>query len=303
MVCNKFTTAIVAFSLTYSVAVTAQQPSRKLIKDAVELTGTDELTESSGLAFSTRDPNCIWTHNDSGHAPKLFAFDIRTGKLTGECRLAGATAMDWESLTSAGKDSRELIVADSGDNDARREFITLYRFDEPDPHRITELAASDYQSLSMRFPGGPVDCEAVWYDASESSLMLLTKGRLPFAGAFRVPDELWQQSVAPDDARERSPAADAPPPIVTAIKIATLALPMATGADLDPVTGDIWVASYFQAFCFQRGTHANLHDQLTDVPIAVEMPRWRQIEGIAVDKKSQVWITTEGIPAKLGRLP
>lgn len=303
MIRYSLATAIVVYSLARPVPLEAQSPSAELIKDSVELTGTTELTESSGLAVSTRDPNCIWTHNDSGHGPKLFAYDIRTGKLTGECRLVGAGSVDWESLTTAGRDSGELIVADSGDNDARRQFITLYRFDEPDPHDMTELDASLYQSLDVRFPDGPVDCEAIWYDASESSLFLLSKGRLPFAGAYRVPDPWWPRSVTPDDAGERFSAADEQPPIVTATKIATLALPMATGADRDPVTGDIWVASYFQAFCFRRGTHTHVRTQLTDVPIAVEMPRWRQIEGIAIDRKSQVWITTEGFPAKLGRLP
>ncbi len=295
--------AIVVCSITFSVLLAAEQPANKLIEDTVQLSGTSELTESSGLAFSTRDPHCVWTHNDSGNAAKLFAFDTRTGNLTGECRLNGVDAADWESLTTAGKDFRELVVADSGDNDGRRDHISLYRFDEPDPKRLTELSPSDYQILHLRFPDGAVDCEAVWYDISESSLLFLGKGRLPFAGVYRVADSQWARKVTSALARNSSSNHPTASEILTAAKIATLALPMATGADRDPATGDIWIASYFQAFCFRRGKHTQLQSQLTDIPIATKMPPWRQIEAIAVDHKSQVWITSEGIPAKLGRLP
>lgn len=273
----------------------------ELVHDVVELTGISELTESSGLAFSTRDPNCIWTHNDSGGAAKLYAIDIASGQLAGECRLTGAVAIDWESLSTAGADGRELIVADSGNNDGRRKHITLYRFNEPDPHRVTEIAAGDYKTLRVRFPDGPSDCEAVWYDADDSSLMFMTKGRRLFASVYRVSDQQWSSDLNPLPAPEY-PASTDDGLVVTATKIATLPLPMATGADRDPATGDLWVAGYFQAFCFRRGSHADLQSQLADVPVAVEMPRWRQIEAIAVDRKSQVWITSEGYPAKLGRL-
>lgn len=293
--------AIVACLLIGPFAVSAEPTAVELVHDVVQLIGTAELTESSGMAFSTRDPNCIWTHNDSGGDPKLYAFDIATGGLTGECRLTGAAAMDWESLTTAGADGHELIVADSGDNLGQRKNITLYRFREPDPHRVTELAAGDYKTLNVRYPDGAADCEAVWYDTSESSLMFMTKGRRIFASVYRVSDQQWSSELAPTPAPE-NPASGGDELVVTATKIATLPLPMATGADRDPATGDLWVAGYFQAFCFRRGEHAELQSQLADVPIAVEMPRWRQIEAIAVDGKSQVWITSEGNPAKLGRL-
>src|SRR5690606_26621269 len=130
---------------------------------------------------------------------------------------------------------------------------------------------------------------------------LMTKGRRIFASVYRVTDRQWSPESVPFDAPENSSRANAGS-FVTATKIVTLALPMATGADRDPMTGDIWVASYFQAFCFRRGDHADLATQLADVPVAVEMPRWRQIEAIAVDGESHVWITSEGFPTKLGRL-
>ncbi|TWU10643.1 hypothetical protein [Allorhodopirellula heiligendammensis] len=293
---------IFANQVVTSFTACVPQPPAELVKDAVSLTGTTKLNESSGLVFSTRDPNCVWTHNDSGNSARLYAFDHRTGELTGECRLTGVKAVDWESLTTAGLDYQELIVADCGDNDALRKHLTMYRFEEPDPHRSTKLSASEFQTLHVRFPDGPADCEAVWYDAGEENLMLMTKGRLALARVYRVADSQWSDSQQRQRAPGVSPVVEAPVEITTAFKVTSVALPMATGADLDRASGDIWVSSYFQAFCFPRGDHSSVQEQLSAVPIAVEMPRWRQIEAIAVDNHSQVWITSEGNPTKLGRL-
>jgi hypothetical protein len=251
------------------------------------LKGAAGLTESSGLAFSTSDPHCVWTHNDSGDTARLFCYDTRTGELTGQCTLVGAESVDWEALTTAGVDEHELVVADCGDNLANRDHITLYRFAQPDPHQTSHLNQQQYQALSVRFPDGAVDCEAVWYDAAEASVILLAKSRLPFAAVYCVPDRLWD---SPVNATDKT---------VTAIRISTLNIPMATGADRDPVSGDVWVANYFQAFCFRRGEHVTLATQLATIPDAFEMPRLRQIEAIAVDRHSNVWVTSEGVPALL----
>jgi len=255
----------------------------------VTLSATPELTESSGLAFSIRDPNCVWTHNDSGDRARLFSFDSRTGKPTGRCELLSAPAVDWESMTTGDPDRGELIVADCGDNLARREFITLHRFPEPDPSKNTRLDPSQYDTLRVQFEGGPVDCESIWYDVERAGLVLLAKGRLPIAGVYFVPDDSWN-----GDATTSTPAAP-----ITARRIATIGLPMATGADRDLASGNVWIASYLQAFCFRRGEHANLAEQMKQIPVAFDMPRLRQIEGIAIDANGRVWVTSEGSPATL----
>src|SRR4029079_15941055 len=53
-----------------------------------------ELTESSGLAVSRRNPGLLWSHNDSGSAAVLFALDT-TGATRGRVRVPVNTR-DWE---------------------------------------------------------------------------------------------------------------------------------------------------------------------------------------------------------------
>jgi len=91
---------------------------------------------------------------------------------------------------------------------------------------------------------------------------------------------------------------------VVARRIGTLPLSLATAMDIDDTNGDVWVTNYFQAFCF-RCTDRTLpiQQQLQQLPKPQELPRWRQIEAIAVDSGLQLWVTSEGSPAPLGRIP
>ena len=45
----------------------------------------DELQESSGLAISRTQPGVLWSHNDSGDGPTLYAIDM-SGKLLAQIK-------------------------------------------------------------------------------------------------------------------------------------------------------------------------------------------------------------------------
>src|SRR5437764_643295 len=45
-----------------------------------------EVTESSGIVASRRNPGLFWTHNDSGDGPFVYAFD-RAGRARGVWRV------------------------------------------------------------------------------------------------------------------------------------------------------------------------------------------------------------------------
>ena len=76
------------------------------------------------------------------------------------------------------------------------------------------------------------------------------------------------------------------------------------GSNCERYTGDIWLVSYFHAFYFRCAErHADIAQQLAAVPSSQEMPRWKFIEAVAVDTANNVWITSEGSPTPMGRLP
>jgi hypothetical protein len=140
------------------------------------------LSEASGLAASRRDNNLLWAHNDSGGEPVLFALDTK-GALRGKLRLTGEKNVDWEDIASFELDGRAwLLVADVGDNDAKRKDCALLIVAEPDPAELKpdkEITATAAWRVPVRWPGGRRDCEAVAVDAREGKIYLLTKRTVP----------------------------------------------------------------------------------------------------------------------------
>jgi hypothetical protein len=142
-----------------------------------------EVRESSGLARSARDPNLFWTHNDAGHGPELFAVN-ETGKLMQRVRVTGAESVDWEDIEAAPCGHENcLYIGDIGDNDARRDRVTVYRVVEP-AAGASETAPAE--AWHARYPDGPRDAEALFVDAS-GAVYIVTKGRRGAISLYRWP--------------------------------------------------------------------------------------------------------------------
>src|SRR4030095_12946115 len=88
------------------------------------------LPEASGLALSRRDPNVLWSLNDSG-APSVVALSP-SGELLSRVRIAGAHVHDWEDVSHApcGNESW-LYIADTGNGGGtQRSDVVVYRVRE-----------------------------------------------------------------------------------------------------------------------------------------------------------------------------
>jgi hypothetical protein len=126
---------------------------------------TPAATELSGLALS--NSGVLWTLNDSGDAPRVFALD-RKGHLLREVAVTGAEAVDWEDIAVRG---RTLYVGDIGDNLAQRPEIVVYRFGEPGPG----IASAAAERIALRYPDGAHDAEALLVDPRTGTIVIVTK--------------------------------------------------------------------------------------------------------------------------------
>ncbi|KLU05792.1 integral membrane protein [Rhodopirellula islandica] len=279
--------ACVLVAIALSSCVPAEEPSFV----SVELVDK-ELNESSGLVFSLKDPSCIWSHNDSGDRARLFAFDAKTGQATGQWQFPGVVAVDWEDLamlppSQPGGPAR-LVIADCGDNQAKRGQIELLVVDEMDPRQSGEIQREQVRLVRVTYPDGAHDCEAIWFDEPSQELMLLCKRFVPWVGLYRVP--LFNETTGQLNQK------------VTAELVTQVPIALATAADRDARTGDVWVATYWQAMKFSKADHASLEDQMAQTPTAIDLPKLKQVEAISVDSQSGVWVTSEGAPAPLVQL-
>lgn len=150
-----------------------------------------ELYETSGAAVSRRHPGVVWSHNDSGGDSNLIAV-TPTGKLITAVRVVEAQQTDWEDTALGSCPRRDCIyIADIGDNDAERSSIELYRLPEPVPGTDSTATA---ERLSMRYPDGPRDAEAMFVLPS-GELFIISKGGDVPAALYRYPLPLRPEEV------------------------------------------------------------------------------------------------------------
>jgi hypothetical protein len=144
-----------------------------------------EAVELSGLVASRTRRGILWSHNDSGDRPRLFALTTR-GRTLGSFDVTGAQAQDWEDIATGpapGGDGAALYPADIGDNDARRPDIVVYRVAEPDP-AAGGGATAPAAALTLRYPDGPHDAEALLVDPRRPRLVIVTKSLDGRAGVY-----------------------------------------------------------------------------------------------------------------------
>lgn len=177
--------------------------------------------ETSGLAISRQYADLLWTHNDSGDGPHLYALN-RDGDLIGRHTLAGARARDWEDLALGPCPDRWadrtacLYVADTGNNDRNRNTLHLFVLPEPDP---AELGRSrDYARVRLSLPFGRANIEALAVSRGGDAIMV-TKGSHAEIRAYRltraqlaagladeervVPADSWALPIVPDRGARR----------------------------------------------------------------------------------------------------
>lgn len=153
-----------------------------------------EVTESSGVVASRRNPGLFWTHNDSGDGPFVYAFD-RRGRARGVWRVRGASAEDWEDIASGPGPARGrpyLYAGDIGDNYERRAEVVVYRFPEPEVEewdaaatRANARATEPAEAIRLKYPDGPHDAEALLVHPTSGDIYVVTKA-VGGAGVYKL---------------------------------------------------------------------------------------------------------------------
>lgn len=141
-------------------------------------------TELSGLALSNSQARVLWTHNDSSDRARLFAV-APDGRLLAEVAVTGAENIDWEDIAvgPAPGAGDALYIGDIGDNVAARSAVVVYRVPEPRLAGGAPAATAPAESLTLRYPDGAQDAEALLVDPSSGALAIVTKS---FGGLARV---------------------------------------------------------------------------------------------------------------------
>jgi hypothetical protein len=171
------------------VAVDEQipEPSKRSISHQVFWRGNIEnidLRESSGLTYS-RSRGLLWSINDSGSGPEIFALS-ESGAHLGKWHVMGVEPNDWEGMDSFRFNGKHyLLIADTGDNFRVRKEVSFIVVEEPDLDGIGREVNLSWETR-FRFPDGPKDVEAVAVDLESNQAVFLNKRGLPLS-LYSVP--------------------------------------------------------------------------------------------------------------------
>jgi hypothetical protein len=221
-----------------------------------------QIVESSGLV--ARD-GLFATVNDSGDSARVFMVDA------GTCRTVGVTSWndDVEDVEAVAPYLDRLLVGDIGDNEASRESVRLYEVPAGRGDRAVEPVSHE-----ITYPDGPRDAEALLVNPVSQRVFIASKG-LMSGVLYLVPGELS----ATEPTRVRA-LADVPG-LVT------------DGAFL-PDGRHLVLRTYSRAVFYS-------YPEL-EVVGEVDLPDQQQGEGIAVDRRGRVFLSSEGQQAPVLRL-
>lgn len=267
---------------------------------------TRELPENSAAAMSRTQPGVLFTINDSGNEPVLYAIDT-TGALRGAWRVDGARNVDWEAASigpCATAEAPECVyVGDTGDNDAARSTVTIYRVAEPQAQPRRTATTVDAERLDFKYPDGPHDVEAM-YIAPNGDTFLITKrpsadaaGHLRPALMFRLAASAWHSGTRITAER------------VDSLEIVPGSAPLrvVTDAALSPNGRHLAVRTYMQVYVFATDSATGRVDHRVAPSVCnVVSLGEAQGEGITwVDDVGRFALTSEGrdSPLELAACP
>ncbi|WOJ96879.1 hypothetical protein R0137_16775 [Congregibacter brevis] len=260
------------------------------------------LPEASGLAVSGVDSRRLWLINDSGGRSELVALGLDDNRFL-RVNVLDTPNRDWEDLeTFDYKGTPWILVADVGDNAARRQYVSLYFFPEPS---VEDTEVKVQTTIELSYPGGPRDVESVAVDPRTNTLYLLSKREaLPKLFALTLPAldkaEAYQlQATLVGEVRS------IPAPTVEELqrfskygKFRSQPTGMAHVPDGSGIALLTYGNTYFAALNEERDWLAALNESLCPVP----RPELKQAESIAADTQGRFYVTSEGRSAPVLRV-
>ncbi len=261
----------------------------------IALLADREISESSGLILSERNPNCFWTHNDSGDTARLFLVH-RDGRTIARLKVVGANAIDWEDIAFATIDGTpKIIIGDIGGNAQNRNHVTLYVLSEPKflfdatkPARPIESSVKVETSVDVTFEGGVTNYEGIAVDHAGKSILIFEKALLG-GRLYSLP--------LPELSKKKTET--------QAKLIAKTSIPIASACDISADSRSMVVVTYHAGCLITRiikddGALEDWSEALKREPLFFLLPRMRQTEAVCFSRDAKsIFLTSEQLPTPI----
>jgi len=283
---------LLPLALLFLCACSEAEPPPKLAAVLIGELEDGKIREASGLARSQRGANVLWVINDNGAREWVHAISPR-GARRGEFDLKKSKNRDWEDLASFKLEGTPyLLVADIGDNEARRKTRTLYVVEEPEAEKKGKAKVA--WDIEFRYPDGPRDAESVAVDVENGRALVLSKRD--------IPPVLYELPLSPADdktltAKRLGPMISLPRPSRQDVEFA----PKTKDWHWQPVGMDISednlaavVLTYRAVYYYERQPEQDWFDALNTRPRRVSIGNLKNAEAVAFgDDGRRVIVTGE----------
>ncbi|MFC1489902.1 hypothetical protein ACFL6K_01705 [Candidatus Latescibacterota bacterium] len=247
------------------------------------------INEASGIAASRKNPGVLWTHNDSGDIPRIFAVGA-DGKHLGIIKLNGVSSRDWEDIAvGPGPLNGEhyIYIGEIGDNNARYDLKHIYRIIEPEiksSDAPLDITIDAVDRITYQYPDGNRDAETLMVDPRTSDIYIVSK-REDSVRVYRLPyPQSTTETIMPEH-------------------VAILDLTQTCGGDISPDGLEILIKTYTNIYYWERGESEELWRAFDVKPFVVPYIPEPQGEAVTWKPDSSGYYTiseeTSGRPAYL----
>ncbi len=224
----------------------------------------------------------LWTHNDSGNAAQIFPM-TSAGTNLGTYTISGASNVDWEDIAAgpgplAGM--QYLYIGDTGDNDAKRSTIAVYRVPEPvvsDLQSPVTTSLSGADKFTFKYPDGPRDAESLFVDPLSRDIYIVSNRENP----KRLYRAAYPQSTSGTTTLELMTTFHTDSNLLSAV-------------DISPDGNEIIARSTENASgrLYQRPAGGSISDAFNVAPITIPLSNESQGESIGFDPYGRGYYTT-----------
>jgi hypothetical protein len=267
-----------------------QVPTQKKVVRWLGDVEDEAISEASGIAVSHHNSDVLFSINDSGNEPRLFAFGV-DGTTIGSWPLNYSGIHDFEDVSifkRAGKSY--LLLADTGDNLLWRPHTTILVVEEPSIETISSgIAIDPAWKFDVIYPDGYRDIEAVAVDEDSETIFLLSKRHIP-AEVLTVPLKPEMDSVQATfvtrlrgipEPTERDKREDSRYGAFRS---------MPTALDIRGRTAI--VLTYKHAYLFKRGRGQSWAEAFYEIPIRIPLPVVSGLESLTFSRAGNSFYVT-----------
>ncbi|HTN19498.1 MAG TPA: hypothetical protein VL125_03440 [Pelobium sp.] len=149
---------------------------------------SSEIDECSGLVVSSKSDHLMWAHNDSGDIARFFLIDDKGNTLATYNYNKEVVDCEDIALQYQPNGKSKLFIGDIGDNYAKRDYISIYVFNEPSVNLVSKFPfkIKALTELKFKYPDGPRDAECLLVDSRDQKIYIVSK-RENKVGVYSAP--------------------------------------------------------------------------------------------------------------------